>query len=99
MTQIYFLFSISSYFIYHSDDPSGTKMLLNLFFGSADENKTKYLFAAAEKCKPKVAKMLIQNGANPNDNSGADKWQALHVVTYNGNQDFVNVNNIWLTQA
>ncbi|XP_031639207.1 ankyrin-1-like [Contarinia nasturtii] len=50
-----------------------------------------YLKIAAEQCKPKVAKMLIQNGVNVNVSYGEWKWRPLHVTTYSDCEEVARI--------
>ncbi|XP_031634276.1 ankyrin-3-like [Contarinia nasturtii] len=65
------------------DDQNDTKFLLENVFNGVSGIEYKYMHIAAESCKPKVAKMLIEKGLNVNGDAGADKWGPLHVATYN----------------
>lgn len=81
----YIQFSLNPFFlIYRSDDANETELLFDELFDDDDiETKNKYLYAAAEQCKPEVAKKLIEKGADVNSTTGADKWRPIHGATYN----------------
>jgi len=65
------------------EDENETKRLILKHYGDIDGSQDfRPLSAASERCNEKVAKMLIENGANVNFKDGGG-WSPIHVATHN----------------
>ncbi|KAG4075110.1 hypothetical protein HA402_013505 [Bradysia odoriphaga] len=74
-----------------SDDENETKSLMELFYDNMNgDDDIRPLSAAAERCAPKVAEMLIKNGADLNIVGGGG-WRPIHVATYTNCKEIVKM--------